>query len=136
MNRNSKAPDGEKMDRRRSRLGSFHGPAADGMSGPHGTVHGRSLNLCTFRHLFSKSPSATTRCPLRTGEDSILRLLAGPLPVSGWDQYRSGSKSANDGLLRTQCSERSTTSWPRAQCHAERVRRRAILRRRHQCAGQ
>ena len=44
----------------------------DGTSGLPGTVPGRSLNLCMFRPLFYKSPSATTLCPLRTGEDGVV----------------------------------------------------------------
>ena len=47
-------------------------PTADGMSGRHGTVHGRSSNLPTSRHPFFRSPSATTRCPRRSGASGVV----------------------------------------------------------------
>lgn len=59
-------------------------PTADGMSGRHGTVHGRSSNLSTSRHPFFRSLSATTRCPLRTG-------------ASGVVMGRRGGRRATDG---------------------------------------
>ncbi len=43
----------------------------DGTSGLRGTARGRLWSLPTFLHLFCKFPSATTLCPLRSGEDGL-----------------------------------------------------------------
>ena len=112
-------------------------PATDGMSGPPGTVHGRSLNLCTFRHLFSKSPSATTRCPLRTGEDGVVMGRSGShtTDVNGAKKRTSGTgvNASSPGIgARGKAALPDSSSKDVASSSRSSLRGRS-RRRRHAC---
>jgi hypothetical protein len=100
-----------------------------------GAVRGRSWNRRTFRLPFCKSPSATTMCPRRSGEDGVLIGRRGgrrttdvsggrkPTSVTGVNGRSAGAEAARrdspgkDAVERREdrcLTQSSMTAWARA----------------------